>query len=472
MTATADSDEVVDVEMVTLTIDDVELSVPKGTLVIRAAELIGIEIPAVLRPSAAGSGRRMPAVPRGGRRPAQAHGVVHDCGHRRDGGAYPVHLGSCRQGSARRDGAAADQPSAGLPGVRQGRRMPAAEPGNVQRARGFSLRGRQTHVPQADQHQLAGAAGPRTVRSVCALHPVLRPDRRGPVHRAARTRRAAAGRYLHQRTVRLLLFGQHRADLPGRGTDRSRVPVPGPPVRSGVEPERVRTLRVGLRAAYRSPPRRGVAPAGRRRPTSQRGVELRQGPLGVHLRHPTRPDHHPVDPRRGRHAGGRLVVGGADRRGQGTVGGLRQRRRSRRRTRDAGGRLRLRQVRACGVGQQRHRLPRSVPLRGGVGVLGGTHRRSADNGHLRGSGSRAGGAAGRVRARRGIADRVPAAAQGRAQAPHADLLGRAVRHPWARQDVRHAVAVRSRRRGVAARRVAKRRVRRNPQCLRRGDHAR
>ena len=31
--------------MVTLTIDDVELSVPKGTLVIRAAELIGIQIP-------------------------------------------------------------------------------------------------------------------------------------------------------------------------------------------------------------------------------------------------------------------------------------------------------------------------------------------------------------------------------------------------------------------------------------------
>lgn len=33
------------VEMVTLTIDDVEVSVPKGTLVIRAAELIGVEIP-------------------------------------------------------------------------------------------------------------------------------------------------------------------------------------------------------------------------------------------------------------------------------------------------------------------------------------------------------------------------------------------------------------------------------------------
>src|SRR6267143_3271544 len=33
------------VDMVNLIIDDVELSVPKGTLVIRAAELIGIQIP-------------------------------------------------------------------------------------------------------------------------------------------------------------------------------------------------------------------------------------------------------------------------------------------------------------------------------------------------------------------------------------------------------------------------------------------
>jgi NADH-quinone oxidoreductase subunit G len=44
MTATADRN-VTEIEMVTVTIDDVELSVPKGTLVIRAAELIGIQIP-------------------------------------------------------------------------------------------------------------------------------------------------------------------------------------------------------------------------------------------------------------------------------------------------------------------------------------------------------------------------------------------------------------------------------------------
>src|ERR1700710_187535 len=46
MTQTADSGtEATDVEMVTLTIDDHQISVPKGTLVIRAAELMGIQIP-------------------------------------------------------------------------------------------------------------------------------------------------------------------------------------------------------------------------------------------------------------------------------------------------------------------------------------------------------------------------------------------------------------------------------------------
>ena len=35
------------------------------------------------------------------------------------------------------------------------------------------------------------------------------------------------------------------------------------PVRPGVQPERVRALRVGLRAAHRPSPRKGVAPLGR-----------------------------------------------------------------------------------------------------------------------------------------------------------------------------------------------------------------
>lgn len=49
MTVTADKNASGDVvpkeDLITLTIDDVEVSVPKGTLVIRAAELIGVEVP-------------------------------------------------------------------------------------------------------------------------------------------------------------------------------------------------------------------------------------------------------------------------------------------------------------------------------------------------------------------------------------------------------------------------------------------
>ncbi|MGE2721021.1 NADH-quinone oxidoreductase subunit G [Mycolicibacterium celeriflavum] len=45
MTQTADTGAATDVEMVNLSIDGVDVSVPKGTLVIRAAELIGVQIP-------------------------------------------------------------------------------------------------------------------------------------------------------------------------------------------------------------------------------------------------------------------------------------------------------------------------------------------------------------------------------------------------------------------------------------------
>ncbi|WP_344792971.1 2Fe-2S iron-sulfur cluster-binding protein, partial [Mycolicibacterium pallens] len=47
MTQTSDTGthEAPAVEMVTVVIDDVEVAVPKGTLVIRAAELMGVQIP-------------------------------------------------------------------------------------------------------------------------------------------------------------------------------------------------------------------------------------------------------------------------------------------------------------------------------------------------------------------------------------------------------------------------------------------
>ena len=88
----------------------------------------------------------------------------------------------------------AAQPPARLPGLRQGRRVPAAEPDAGQRRRREPVQRRQAHVREADRDLLAGAARPRALRAVRALHAVLAADRRRPVHRAVRARRARAGR--------------------------------------------------------------------------------------------------------------------------------------------------------------------------------------------------------------------------------------------------------------------------------------
>lgn len=105
-------------------------------------------------------GRRLPAVPGRGGGAAQAGGVVHDSGHRRHDRAYPGQLAGRREGAARGDGAAADQPSARLPGLRQGRRVSAAEPGDVHRQRRLPVRRGEAHLPETDPALLGRPAGP------------------------------------------------------------------------------------------------------------------------------------------------------------------------------------------------------------------------------------------------------------------------------------------------------------------------
>ena len=111
-----------------------------------------------------------------------------------------------------------------------------------------------------------------------------------------------------------------------------------------------------------------------------------------------------------------VLVGSARRGGRRPGRGARQRRRARRRPGHRRGRLRLLEVRPNGAGHQRHRLPRPAAQRRGGRVPRRARRRPADDGHLRRPGEGARGAAGRLRARRGIADRLPAAAQGGPQA--------------------------------------------------------
>ena len=336
-------------------------------------------------------GRPDPTAPRATRpdagpaRPDEAAGLVHDDRRARHGRQDPVHVRGCRQGAAGRHGAAAHQPPARLPGVRQGRRVPPAEPGDEQRPLDLPLRGRQAHLPQADQHLLAGAARPRALRALRPLHPLLRADRRRPVHRARRARCAAAGRHLRGPAVRELLLGQHRADLPGGRPHRRGLPLPVPPVRPRVDAERVRALRERLRAAHRPPPRQRAAPDGAERPGGQRGVELRQGPLGLRLHHARRPPRAAAGARRRRRAARRVVARGPRGRRRRAARRL-LRRRARRRPGQRRGRLRLRQVRAHRARHQRRRLPRPPALRRG-GRLPRLHRRRhrprRRRGHLR-----------------------------------------------------------------------------------------
>ena len=126
-------------DLVTVTIDGVEVQVPKGTLVIRAAELVGVDIPRfcdhpLLDPVGAcrqclvdmpdaGNGRAMP-------KPQASCTLEVARGHEDQD---PAQLTRRRQGAAREDGVPADQPPARLPDLRQGRRVPAAEPGDVER---------------------------------------------------------------------------------------------------------------------------------------------------------------------------------------------------------------------------------------------------------------------------------------------------------------------------------------------------
>ena len=259
----------------------------------------------------------------------------------------------------------------------------------------------------------AGAARPRALRAVRALHPVLRPDRRRPVHRrcwnAGASSRSASppgepfDSYFSGNTVQICPVGALTGAayrFRARPFDLVSSPSVCEHCASG--------------CAQRTDHRRGgrAAPAGRRRPGGQRGVELRQGPLGVHLRHASATGiTTPLvrDDDGGLRAG--LVVGG-HRGGRRRPDRPRRDRRAGRRPGHRRGRLRLRQVRPNGAGHQRHRLPRPPALGGGGAVPGRPRRRAAGIGRATPTWRRRRWWCWPGSSRGGVADRLPAAAQG------------------------------------------------------------
>ena len=255
------------------------------------------------------------------------------------------------------------------------------------------------------------------------------------------------------------------------------VPLPRPPVRPAQRAQRLRALRVGLRPAHRLPARQGHPPARRRRPRGQRGVELRQGPLRVPLRHARTPGSRRrwcaartarCSPRPGPRPGRSPRPACSPR--VRTAGSA-----CSRRSADRRGRLRLRQVRPRRARHQRRRRPRPRPLGGG----GGVPRRAPSPArprhrcrHLRRPVERLRRPAGRVRARGGVADRLPAAAPGGPDDGAAGLRPRAVRHAGRREAAGHRADHAARRGGAVAARARRRQLgrpgRRRPAAAGRG----
>ena len=202
-------------------------------------------------------------------------------------------------------------------------------------------------------------------------------DRRRPVHRAARARRAAAGRHLRGPAVRVLLLRQHRADLPGRRADRRRVPLPRP-ARSTWSPRPASASTAPSGCALRTDHRRGKV---LRRlagddPAVNEEWNCDKGRWA--FPYATAPDRltTPLVRDRDGRAGAGVVARGARRRGRaawprrrGGAGVLAGGRLDRR------GRLRLRQVRPGRARHQRRRLPRPPALRRGGGVPRRARRR-------------------------------------------------------------------------------------------------
>ena len=341
---------------VTVTIDGFEITVPKGTLVIRAAEQLGIQIPRfcdhpLLDPI--GACRQclvhiegQPKPPASCTTTCTEGMVVHtqltspvaekaqrgmmelllvnhplDCPMCDKGGECPLQnqAMSTGQGETRFNGAKRTFPK------------PIALSTEV----------------LLDRERCIQCARCTRFAEQIAGDPLIELLERGPQEQVGVGRR---------RAVRLLLLRQHRADLPGRRADRRRLPVPGPAVRPGVHAERVRALR-GRAAA--SAPTTGAArspggwPAATRRSTRSGTATRAAG------RSPTPPSRTgwparwcgtptaccvPASWPEAFAAAARGLAAARGRAGVLTGGRL-----------DRGGRLRLRQVRPGRAGQQRHR---------------------------------------------------------------------------------------------------------------------
>ncbi len=228
--ASADT-EPLDPNVVTITINGRAFEARKGELVIAAAERAGEYIPRFCyhaRMTSVGMCRHVPGRVDTGRGPAVA-AVVHD---RRSPPDMKVDTESptTQAGAGGHARAAARQPPARLPGVRQGRRVPAAGPGVQPRSRRESLRRGEAPLREADPDQRPGAPRPRALHPVRPLHALRRRGRRRRADPLHQPRQRHPGDDVPRRAVRLVLL----AATPCRSARSAR----SPPSPTGSRPAR------------------------------------------------------------------------------------------------------------------------------------------------------------------------------------------------------------------------------------------
>ena len=178
----------------------------------------------LLRAEARRARGRVPHVHGRGRGNPEAADLLLDAGQGRDGGPHPDRPGEAR---AERGGRVpARQPPARLPGLRQGRRVPAAGhllrlgPGPQPVRRG------QAELPQADRAVAADRDRPRALHPLLPLRALLAGGRRGRPARVPRARRPHLRGDLRRPSLRGAVLRERDRAVPGRRAHQHRLPLP------------------------------------------------------------------------------------------------------------------------------------------------------------------------------------------------------------------------------------------------------
>jgi hypothetical protein len=108
--------------------------------------------------------------------------------------------------------------------------VPAAGPDHGLRPGRVPLRRGEAPLREADPDQRPRLPRPRALHPVRPLHPLRRRGGRRPAHPLHRPGQPDPGQHVPRRALRLVLLGQHRADLPGRRAHR-QAPTASRPAR-------------------------------------------------------------------------------------------------------------------------------------------------------------------------------------------------------------------------------------------------